>query len=76
MYFRIPINVIFDHVVNGGERMKKYKVIANDDSMKYQVVDSSNESQVYYENDGKHEANEVCGAMNTAYEEGKNDRLV
>lgn len=49
--------------------MTKYKVIANDDAMKYQVVDSANEDRVFYENDGKHETDKVCEEMNTAFEE-------
>lgn len=50
--------------------MKKYKVIANDDALKYQVVDAMKESRVLYENDGEYEAKEICELMNVAYEEG------
>lgn len=50
--------------------MKKYRVIANDDAMKYQVVDAMKESQVLYENDGEYEAREICELMNVAYEDG------
>lgn len=50
--------------------MKKYRVIANDDAMKYQVVDGMKDSQVFYENDGEFEAKEICELMNVAYEDG------
>ena len=52
--------------------MKKYNVVANDDAMKYQVLDleSSGWRAIMYENDGKNEADEVCKLMNIAYEEG------
>lgn len=53
--------------------MKKYKVIANDEAMKYQVIDAIKEVQTpaLYENDGEYEATEICDLMNLAYEEGK-----
>jgi hypothetical protein len=55
----------------GEIKMKKYKVIANDDWMKYQVIDTLKETgdPVVFEDDGKSEAQEVCDSMNKEYEE-------
>lgn len=57
-----------------GEKVTKYKVIANDDAMKYQVVDAVKGDRVLYENDGKYEADKVCDELNTAYAEGKSGK--
>lgn len=45
---------------------KKYLVIANDDAMKYQVIDTDT-SKVKYEHDAENQALEVCHLMNEAY---------
>ena len=51
--------------------MKKYDVIANDDAMKYQVIDTkSSRYKVMFEDDGESEAKEICELMNEAFEEG------
>jgi hypothetical protein len=54
--------------------MKKYKVIANDDAMKYQVIDSHT-LRVKYEHDGENIALEICNLMNEALEQGKQELL-
>lgn len=51
--------------------MEKYKVIANDDAMKYQVIDTkSTRMRVMFEDDGESEAKEICELMNEAFQEG------
>lgn len=51
--------------------MKKYNVIANDDAMKYQVIDTkSSRYKVMFEDDGESEAKEICELMNEAFQEG------
>jgi hypothetical protein len=51
--------------------MKKYKVAANDDAMKYQVIDTTKKkgNPVVFEDDGEFEAIEYCNILNGVYEE-------
>lgn len=48
------------------DMVKKYIVIANDDAMKYQVIETDT-SRMKYEHDAEREALEVCELMNEAY---------
>lgn len=48
--------------------MKKYRVMANDDALKYEVVHTES-LEVKYEHDSKREADSVCELMNESHSE-------
>lgn len=55
--------------------MNKYTVVANDDAMKYQVINErEGKKTVLFEHDGQNEAEYICDMVREAYLQGIKDR--